>query len=515
MNIKELVVIVCLALLTTWGIEYFLFNKKGNQPTAIQSGQSFVVPKDQNPDVLKPLLLDVDLVKTKKSAIPEITEVDTPLMRAAFSTNGAVLERLEFKKELGGVPREVSTIFPIVSDQAEKLCFLVALTEHTPWEYTLISHTNTLEAHEITYKAETHEATLTKTFTVFKDQYKVGLTLTLTPKHGNSVQARIFLPTPIMPDIAATDTKSAIMSEERNAVTKIPLTRVTSDKAWFAPTLVGLDNRYFVHAMTQDPAQFTQRAYFKVLPSNDTVAIIEGPAVTQEQAWSLSFYMGPKEEKTMRVVDPRLENTLDYAGWLAPISNLLLKLLTFLYGYVHNYGLAIILLTLFIKLLLLPFTLKGAQSMKKTAEMQRKLQYIQNKYKDDSEQLNRERAELIRQHGMPGMAGCLPLLLQIPVFIALSRVLSSAIELYQAPFGLWINDLSQADPYYVLPILIALSMLVQATTVDAKQRIQFIIMAFVFGALSINFSAGLCLYIFVSTLLGVVQTAIQNKLKVA
>ena len=344
---------------------------------------------------------------------------------------------------------------------------------------------------------------------------KIGLTVTLIPKHGASLQARIFYPTPLMPDIAANDVKSAIMSEENNAVTKLPLSRITPDKAWFAPSLVGLDNRYFVHALVQDPAQFTQRAYFKVLPSKDAIAVIEGPVVTQEQAWSVSFYMGPKEEKAMQAVDPRLEQTLDYAGWLAPISKLLLKLLTYLYGYVKNYGFAIILLTLFIKLLLLPFTLKGAQSMKKTSEMQRKLQYLQNKYKDDAEQLTRERAELIRQHGMPGMAGCLPLLLQIPVFIALSRVLSSAIELYQAPFILWIKDLSQPDPYYVLPISIAATMLLQATTVDAKQRMQFIIMAFVFGALAINFSAGLCLYICVSTLLSVIQTAVQNKFKVA
>jgi YidC/Oxa1 family membrane protein insertase len=514
MNIKELVIIVCLALLTTWGIEYLLFNKKGNQPTAIQSGQSFVVPKEQNPDLLKPLALDVDFVKTKKHVTPVITEVDTPLMHVVFSSNGAALERLEFKKELGGVPQLLSTVFP-VSDEPEKLCFLVALNEHTPYEYMLVSHVDMLEAYEVTYKAETEQASVLKTFTVFKNHYQIGFTLTVTPKHGKTVQARVFFPTPIMPDIATADVKAAIMSEENNVVTKVPLARITSDKAWFAPSLAGLDNRYFVHAMVQDPAQFTQRAYFKVLPSKDAVAILEGPAVTQEQAWSISFYMGPKEEKPMQAVDPRLESTLDYAGWLAPISKLLLKLLTFFYEYVKNYGIAIILLTIFIKLLLLPFTLKGAQSMKKTAEMQRKLQYIQNKYKDDAEQLARERAELIRQHGMPGMAGCLPLLLQIPIFIALSRVLSSAIELYQAPFGLWINDLSQADPYYVLPILIGLSMLVQATTVDAKQRNQFIIMAFVFGGLSINFSAGLCLYIFVSTLLGVVQTAIQNKLKVA
>jgi YidC/Oxa1 family membrane protein insertase len=515
MNSKELVVIVCCALLATWGIEYFLFNSKGKQPTTIQSGQSFVIPKEERSDLLKPLAFDVDFVKAKKTATPMLTEIDTPLMHAVFSTNGAILERLEFKQEVGGVPRQITTVFPRVSEEYDTTCFLVALAENTPYEYTLVSVIDTLDAHELTYKAETHEATISKTFTVSKDQYKVGLTLTLIPKHEHGLQARIFVPTPLMPDIAATDTKSAIMSEENGAITKIAATRLTADKAWFAPSFVGLDNRYFVHALVQDPAQFTQRSYFKIVPSKDAVAILEGPTITSEQAWSLSFYMGPKEEKAMRAVDPRLENSLDYAGFLAPLSKLLLKLLLYLYAFVHNYGIAIILLTVLIKLLLLPFTLKGAKSMKKMTEMQRKLQYLQTKYKDDPEQLARERTEFIRQHGMPGLGGCLPMLLQIPIFFSLSRVLSSAIELYQAPFGLWIHDLSQADPYYVLPLLIAGAMFAQAFTVDAKQRNQFIMMAVLFGAFAINFSAGLCLYIVVSTLLGVIQTVVQNRAKVA
>ena len=100
MNIKELLLIVCLALVTTWGLEYLFFSKKSTQPTAIQSGQSFVVPKEQHPDLLKPLVTDIDFIETKKHTTPFLTEVDTPLMHAVFSTDGASLERLEFKKSL-------------------------------------------------------------------------------------------------------------------------------------------------------------------------------------------------------------------------------------------------------------------------------------------------------------------------------------------------------------------------------------------------------------------------------
>jgi YidC/Oxa1 family membrane protein insertase len=190
-------------------------------------------------------------------------------------------------------------------------------------------------------------------------------------------------------------------------------------------------------------------------------------------------------------------------------------LLNFLYTFLGNYGWAIVALTVLTKLVLLPFSLSGAKSMKKHAEMQKKLKYLQQKYKDDPETLMRERADLVRKEGLSGLSGCLPILLQLPIFFALSRVLSSSIELYQAPFFGWITDLSARDPYYILPILVALAMLLQATTVDAAQRMQLIIMALVFGAITANLSAGLCLYIFMSTLLGVVQAMIQQRCKVA
>ena len=226
----------------------------------------------------------------------------------------------------------------------------------------------------------------------------------------------------------------------------------------------------------------------------------------------MSFYFGPKETSAIVPVDVRLEKTLDY-GWFAPVSKFLLVVLNWLYKYLHNYGLAIIILTLLIKLLLLPFSIQGEKSMKQRAEAQKKLTYIQQRYKDDPQTLARERAEFMRKHGMPGLGGCLPILLQIPIFFALSRVLVNSLELYQAPM-LWISDLSARDPYYILPVFVALSMLGQATTADPKQRLSMVAMAFVFGAFTASFSAGLALYIGMSTLLSVAQTRILKFLNV-
>jgi len=129
--------------------------------------------------------------------------------------------------------------------------------------------------------------------------------------------------------------------------------------------------------------------------------------------------------------------------------------------------------------------------------------------------LARERAELIKKHGMPGLGGCLPLLLQIPVFIALSNLLRSSIEMYRAPFVWWITDLSAKDPYYILPILMSASMLLQAFTVDPKQRFMMIAMALAIGPLFATFPAGLSLYIVASVGFGVLQSFIIKKFKAA
>jgi len=217
----------------------------------------------------------------------------------------------------------------------------------------------------------------------------------------------------------------------------------------------------------------------------------------------------------MSAVDERLAKVVDYAGIFSGISRFMLWVLKWLFTYLHNYGLAILVLTFLVRLVLLPFTMNSEDSLKKRAEFDKKLKYIQQKYKDDSARLAEERAELIKKHGMPGLGGCLPLLLQIPIFMALARVLGSTIELYKAPFAGWIHDLSAPDPLYILPVMVAASMIAQAFFVDEKQRFTMLISALIFGAVAVNFASGLTLYILASTLLGFAQTFIVRRVKEA
>src|SRR5439155_4935251 len=125
---------------------------------------------------------------------------------------------------------------------------------------------------------------------------------------------------------------------------KIPRANLSADAGWFAPTFFATDNRYFVHALVNDTQHFTKRAYSKATGTIDLYAILEGPAIQEKTTWNLSFYFGPKELAAMGKVDIRLEQTFDYAWFLAPVAKILLAMLVFFKGFLGNYGFAIILL---------------------------------------------------------------------------------------------------------------------------------------------------------------------------
>lgn len=513
MNFKELVLPLSLAFLTTWGIHYFFFSPSGDQgEQCVKSGQGFIAPKTKQE--LKPLNTEIDFIDTVRQKPVELSEVETSQARLVFSTDGASLDTLEFKHVANCPSCPIQTITTSSEFERESRCFIVAIGQKTPFYYDLIERKDEQDIVQLVYKASFGDGNIIKKFTVYKNSFKLDLEVAIDAKRmdNNLIEPRIFWSSPHVAAIAKTDVISAIVSNEKGSVEKIARASLVEGQGWFSPTLFGSDDRYFIHALVHDAQGVIRRAYYKFTDKNRITSIVEGSGIGKKDGsnvFKVSFYMGPKEAAAMAAVDPRLEDTLEYAGFFSPISKFLLYVLKLLYGYVKNFGFAIILLTILVKLVLLPFTYGAEDSMKKRVEFDKKLRYLQQKYKDQPEILASERAELIKKHGMPGLSGCLPLLLQLPIFIALSRVLSSAIELYNAPFILWIHDLSAKDPYYVLPIITAASMLLQSLVMpnaDSKQRISTIIMALIIGAVTANLAAGLSLYICMFTLLGVVQT---------
>ncbi len=222
-----------------------------------------------------------------------------------------------------------------------------------------------------------------------------------------------------------------------------------------------------------------------------------------------------KEYNYLTSLGHNLQNSVDFGIW-GFFAVWILKGLQFFYKFFPNYGVSIILLTLLIRLITFPLQWKSTVSMKKLQEVQPELTKIREKYKEDPARLQKESMELFKKSGANPMGGCLPLLLQMPVFFAFYKVLYSAVELVDAPFVLWLHDLSNKDPYFVLPVLMTGAMFLQQrltpnTISDPVQRKIMMFMPLIFGFIMKDLPSGLCLYIFVSTLFGILQQVLVFK----
>jgi YidC/Oxa1 family membrane protein insertase len=204
-------------------------------------------------------------------------------------------------------------------------------------------------------------------------------------------------------------------------------------------------------------------------------------------------------------------------GWFAFIARPMLWLLNWFYNVFGNWGVAIILLTVLVKLATLYWTTKSMRSMKAMAALKPEMEAIQKRYPDDRQKQQQAQMALFKQHGVSPLAGCLPMLLQMPIWIALYRMLSSAGELHQAAFipG-WLDDLTVPDPYYILPITLTGMMFLQsklqpATGDSMQQKILMYGMPLMFGGMSLFFPSGLTVYIFTNTVLGILHSVWMNR----
>ncbi len=227
-----------------------------------------------------------------------------------------------------------------------------------------------------------------------------------------------------------------------------------------------------------------------------------------------SLYVGPKEIDRLTKLGFGLREIIDL-GWFGVLARPALYFLKYINGYVRNYGLAIIILTFLMRIVLFPLTHKSLKSMQEMQRLQPKINLLRERFKDDSKRMNQELMDLYRKHNINPMGGCLPMVVQIPIFIALYNALINSVELWRAPLVLWIKDLSAKDPYYVLPILMGISWIVQQwmtpTTGDPRQAKMMLLMPVVFTFMFLNFPSGLVLYFLVSNLLGIAQQYFLNQ----
>jgi len=282
---------------------------------------------------------------------------------------------------------------------------------------------------------------------------------------------------------------------------------------------VALQDKYFLSVMIpkQGEAALIKAEGEKIVSAGVRMAASGGASSV-----ALQLYAGPKEYDTLRSLNVGLEDMIDfgwfiYGSWtiVKSIAKPIFYVLRFIYEYVPNYGVAIILLTCGIKLCFVPLQYKSYKSMKMMKAIQPKIAALQEKFKGDRDKLNKELMKLYREQKVNPLGSILPMLLQMPVFVALFNVLYMSIDLRQAPFMLWVTDLSLEDPFYVLPIIMGATMFIQQkitpNTMDPTQAKIMLILPIGMTFLFINFPAGLVLYWMTNNILTITQQLVTDR----
>ena len=279
------------------------------------------------------------------------------------------------------------------------------------------------------------------------------------------------------------------------------------------------ETTYFAAVFKTDPlkSRLSYQVFKQPLPKNQA-KLFSYMIVTNPTA----IFIGPKDEKVLAAVEkefPDLNKIIEY-GWFGAIAKIMLKGIVFIHGFIPNYGWALIVFTLFLKLILFPLTYSSSVSMAKMQNLQPKMKAIKKKYKNtkDMEQrklMNQEIMALYKQEKVNPAGGCLPILLQLPILWGFFRLLSVCINVRHEPWIFWITDLSKKDPYYVLPILMGVTQLIQQRMTpsggDETQRKLMYIMPFVMTIMFASFPSGLNLYWCFSNLLQIGQQKIINE----
>ena len=465
--------------------KYFVSNDE-----TVYSGQGYTVPTKE--DLIRPMSRDIDFLDDAKTVEEKIL-IETPLCNYSFSNHGGVITGMEFKNYTGKNKTHLKTI---ESESNEDGAFLLALDEKTPLDYKKIAQEESESVIKVVYKGtDLSGCEIYKEYYINKDSYKIDLHLKIKPG-SKPVRPRIFVTGPYVAEVDKNSQDGFVFNKKSS---KFDFVTDFKDSAWATPSIFGVQDKYFANMIVKDESNFIQRAYYKVSSTDKLTAVYEGPELTSEKDVKMSFYMGPKELKDLTDVDPVLEGVLNF-GWFSRFCKFLLKLLEYIHEYFTNYGFAIVILTLVLSLPLAPLSIIGSASMERHQKLQPQIARIKQKYKDDVTMQNREIMLFYKERNISPagqLVGCLPFVLYIPIMFSLLNVLRNYIGLYQAPFILWISDLSAKDPYYVLPVLVGALAIWQhklIPTKDDKQRMMGMFMPLITTAIFANFASGVVLF---------------------
>ncbi|MFQ5666785.1 MAG: membrane protein insertase YidC [Candidatus Binatia bacterium] len=462
--------------------------------------------------------------------------VETDLFTAVFTSSGARLESFRLKKYRTTVDPRSPLQETVVPGEGGELPFGVELRgtatrTDAGAPYTVSRESLQLQGDEtgsIDFRWETEQGTVRKRFTFRGDRYEfvADISARNVPRDYKELGISWFKGTPARPKGSADVIFDRTVFLEGHKLKEDHFDKLadgkilTGDIRW-----AGYAGRYFLAAMI--PAQAENYRLWLKLRDHTVEEKILFPITSQAVERHLDVYIGPKVFDALDGVGHGLSRAVNL-GWFGFIALPLLHALNILYALTRNYGIAIILLTAVIKVIFLPLTQRSFRSMQAMQKLQPQMAKIRERFKDNSEQMNKEIMELYRRHKVNPLGGCLPMVLQVPVFIGLYEGLLNSVELRHAPFYLWINDLSAPDrlgslqlPFVqhpgipVLTLLMGVSMFVQQwmtpTAGDPTQQRVMMIMPLLFTFMFVNFPSGLALYWLVNNLLTIAQQYYMNR----
>ena len=363
---------------------------------------------------------------------------------------------------------------------------------------------------------------VTKRFTFTAGSYSIGVNYEINNNTNNSISVQMYGQ---LKQSTLTDTSSGMLPTYRGAAFSTSEDRYEKydfediAEANLNKTTIGgwvaMLEHYFVSAWVPNASDNNQ-LYTSFSTNQEAVVGFKAAAVTidagQQDGTSAIFYVGPKDQEVLEKIAPNLDLTIDY-GFLWMISQPLFWLLLTIQSFVTNWGVAIIIITLIVKGGMYPLTKAQYTSMAKMRELAPKMAQLKERFGDDRQKMSQATMEMYRKEKVNPAGGCLPLLLQMPIFLALYWVFLESVELRHAPFVFWIKDLSAMDPFFVLPILMGISMYVMQkmqpmTIQDPMQQKIMQYMPVVFSIFMAWFPSGLVLYWFVSNVISIVQMKI-------
>lgn len=548
-----LAIVLCIIVLVLW--EKFFVPKRQPAPPSTSPAVEQVPPAPTKPDQAEPTVPKIPTSESPAPSTPSFpspaahagrdVRVETPLYRAVFTETGARLKSFVLKRYRETIEEDSPGKELVKTSRIEDLPLAFNFVDRPVAALNLAPYVADSKTSVTVSEGQNHTLTfsyeapgwlrITRQYHFVADSYLIDLSVSVEnlgdPWENAPTLSLISLPLSAGGGSRYTFQGPSLLVN--NELEEVKFKKIKGEEKFPGPIdWVAYTGQYFIMALL--PVNLTpNHAQLEALDAATQMVGVTliGPKIALQpgvqQQFNYKLYLGPKEVNTLKAADPRLAKAVNF-GWFDVIAQPLLVCLKFFYRYLHNYGYAIILLTLLIKLLFWPLTHKSYVSMKAMKKLQPKMQKIREKYKDDKEKMNQEVMQMYRTHKVNPIGGCLPMVLQIPVFFALYRLLYSSIAIRHAPFLWWINDLAAPDrfpigvqiPYLgnglpILTVLMGVSMFAQQkmspTGGDPKMEKMMMMMPVVFTVFFVNFPSGLVLYWLVNNILSVGQQYYINK----